>query len=269
MTAMHRANDALSIQRFAAAEAGAWSNSYLIAGESEAVLFDVFMLRSDTTRLAQEIAQAGKSLKAVVISHAHPDHFLGLDVIEDRFPETPIVATANVVADIKADGPWMFSKLREQLGPEAPTRLVVPHVLKDSVLQVDGSELQVLEFGECESKHIAALYLPALQAFLSADLIYNDAHLYLQERHIDSWLARLDELEQFAVNRISTIYPGHGSEAGLELIERNRNYMREFVRALQAGDASAATQLMLAKYPEHHVRQFLTNFSIPAYLAVP
>jgi glyoxylase-like metal-dependent hydrolase (beta-lactamase superfamily II) len=254
-----------SIEAFAATEAGAWSNSYLISGKSEAILFDVFMLRSDAAALADKIAQSGRTLKAVMISHAHPDHFMALDVIASRFPETPIVATRNVVADIKADGPRMFSMLHSKLGPEGPTRLVVPSVLEESTLGLEGNELHVVEFGECESKHIAALHIPALKAFLSADLIYNDAHLYLQEQHLDSWLERLEELEEFAVNRISTIYPGHGSAAGLELIARNRAYMHEFASAVKSGDASTAVQRMLAKYPGYHVRQFLTMFSIPAY----
>jgi hypothetical protein len=33
---------------------GAWSNSYLIGGESEAILFDVFMLRRDAAQIARE-----------------------------------------------------------------------------------------------------------------------------------------------------------------------------------------------------------------------
>lgn len=42
-----------SIQSFTASEPGAWSNSYLISGRSEAILFDVFMLRSDAKQLGR------------------------------------------------------------------------------------------------------------------------------------------------------------------------------------------------------------------------
>jgi hypothetical protein len=41
----------LSIQRFTSSEAGAWSNSYLIGSGSEAILFDVFQLRSEAAPL--------------------------------------------------------------------------------------------------------------------------------------------------------------------------------------------------------------------------
>jgi glyoxylase-like metal-dependent hydrolase (beta-lactamase superfamily II) len=255
----------LSIQRFASSEAGAWSNSYLVSSGSEAVLFDVSMLHSDAAKLAEMVTTSGKTLKAVMISHAHPDHFMGLDVIKGRFPNARIVSTANVVADIEADGPWMCSMLQGKLGTEGPTQLVVPDVLQEPALHIESTKLDVVEFGECESKHIAAVYIPASKALLSADLVYNHAHLYLQERHLESWLARLDELETFAKDRVATIYPGHGEAAGLELIAQSRSYLHDFADAIKSSNAKTAEQYMLNKYPDYHVRQFLTAFSIPSY----
>ena len=41
--------------------------------------------------------------------------------------------------------------------------------------------------------------------------------------------------------------------------------LREFADAIISGDAKAAEQRMLARYPDHHVSQFLTASSIPAY----
>jgi glyoxylase-like metal-dependent hydrolase (beta-lactamase superfamily II) len=255
----------LLIQRFTSSEAGAWSNSYLISGASEAVLFDVFMLHGDALQLAQTIAKSGKTLKTVMISHAHPDHFMGLDVITERFPEAQVVSTGNVVADIQSDGPWMASFLQGKLGPEAPTRLVVPAVLAEPVLRIEGTTLQVVEFGEGESKHTAAVYLENAKGLLSADLVYHDAHLYLQERHLESWLSQLDDVERFAQGRVSVIYPGHGAPADLGLIAQTRQYLHDFASAVKGGDAAAAQAEILTKYPDYHVRQFLTVFSIPAY----
>src|SRR6202162_5443211 len=168
MTAQKEATAPLSIQPFTSSEPGAWSNSYLISGESEAILFDVCMLRSDAMHIADGITKSGKTLKTVMISHAHPDHFMGLDVITEHFPHARIVSTQNVVGDIKADGPWMFSMLRGKLGPEAPNRLVIPQPLAEPVLNIERMQLEVVEFGEGESKHIAALHIPYLRALLSA-----------------------------------------------------------------------------------------------------
>jgi len=255
----------LSVEPFTSSEAGAWSNAYLLSGRSEAVLFDVVMLRSDATSLADEIERSGKTLKTVLISHAHPDHFMGLEVITDRFPEARVVATKNVVDDIKRDGPWMFELLKKKLGPEAPARLLIPEVHPGNALLLEETPLEIMEFGEGESRHIATLFVPSQRALLAADLIYHQAHCYLQEKHLESWLARLDELEKFARDRASTVYPGHGPAGDLSLIDHTRAYLREFRAALDRGTAEGAQERMLERYPHHHAKQFLTVFSLPAY----
>ncbi len=265
MPLTHATTAPLSIQSFTSSEAGAWSNSYFITGKSEAILFDVFMLRSDAAQIVEEIAKSGKTLTTVMISHAHPDHFMGLDAVTERFPGARIVSTANVVADIKTDGPWMVKMLQDKLGPRGPKRLVIPEILAETTLSVDEVAAEVVEFGEGEARHIAALHIPQLKALLAADLVYNQAHLYLQERHLESWLMRLDELVDLAKGRIDTFYPGHGKPGGVELIDQTRDYLRDFADIAKGADAKTAEQRMLAKYPEYHVKQFLTVFSIPAY----
>jgi glyoxylase-like metal-dependent hydrolase (beta-lactamase superfamily II) len=257
--------NSLSIQRFTSSEAGAWSNAYLIGGESDAILFDVFMLGRDAAQLADGILSSGKTLKTVMISHAHPDHFMGLEEITARFPNARVVSTANIVADIRQDGPWILSLLQGKLGPEGPRRFVVPEVLTEPLLNLEGSKLDVVEFGEGESKHNATVYVSNLRALLSADLVYHNTHLYLQEQHLQGWLARLDELEEFAKPRVSTIYPGHGAAGDLSLIAQTRGYLRDFAGALESGDAKLVEQQILAKYAQYHARQFLTAFSVPAY----
>ena len=83
----------LSIEPFTSSEPGAWSNSYLISGKSAAILFDVFMLRRDAKQITDGIVKSGKTLNIVMIFHAHPDHFMGLDAITERFPEHSLPCT--------------------------------------------------------------------------------------------------------------------------------------------------------------------------------
>jgi hypothetical protein len=122
-------------------------------------------------------------------SHAHPDHFIGLDVITDRFPQARTLSTPNVVADLQQDGPGIFALLKGKLGAEGPQRLVIPEAVTEFRLRVGSVDLEIVEFGEGESKRMAAVYIPSLKALLSADLVFNSAHLYFAERHLDAWLA--------------------------------------------------------------------------------
>src|SRR6201997_1935091 len=101
MPVANAVSTSLSIQSFTSSEPGAWSNSYLISGATEAILFDVFMLHSDATQIADGIMKSGKTLRTVMISHAHPDHFMGLGVITEHFPKAQVVSTQNVVTESK------------------------------------------------------------------------------------------------------------------------------------------------------------------------
>jgi glyoxylase-like metal-dependent hydrolase (beta-lactamase superfamily II) len=201
MATSTQATPAVAVQRFNASEPGAWSNCYLISNDHEAVLFDVFQLRSDAKQLADSIEASGKRLTKVWISHAHPDHFLQLDLILDRFPEVEVLTTPNVLHDLKADGPWMFELLKGKLGPEGPERLSEPTPINNNSLSLGDWELEVVEFGPGEAKHHACLVLADRHAIVASDLVYNGAHLYLQEHNLGGWLARLDELEQLAAQR--------------------------------------------------------------------
>jgi len=49
------------------------------------------------------------------------------------------------------------------------------------------------------------------------------------------------------------------------LVASTRAYLHDFAEAIKSGDAKMAEQRMLAKYPQYHVKQFLSVFSIPGY----
>ena len=97
--------------------------------------------------------------------------------------------------------------------------------------------LDVVEFGEGESKHNPTVYVRHLRALLSADFVCHDAHPYLPKRYLQSWLARPDELEELAKPRVSTIYPGHDAAGNLSLISQNACPICDFATAVDSGAA--------------------------------
>jgi glyoxylase-like metal-dependent hydrolase (beta-lactamase superfamily II) len=260
----------VAVERFSASEPGAWSNSYLVSDDGEALLFDVFQLRSDAEKLAHAVRASGKRLTKVWVSHAHPDHFLGLDVIVDEFPDAEVLTTQSVLDDLRADGPWMYDLLKGKLGPEAPERLIEPVAVDDQNVRVGATALEIVEFGPGEAKHHAALRLIDRDAILASDVIYNGAHLYLQEHNLEGWLARLDELDRFAARHgVQTIHPGHGPAGGLSLIDATREYLTAFASAVQTGNVDDAREAIVSRFPDHRVQQFLDVFSLPAYFPSP
>ena len=70
----------------------------LIYGERDAVLVDTFLSVQHSKELVDWLMASGKNLKTIYITHAHGDHFLGLKILLDNFPNARAFATPLTVA---------------------------------------------------------------------------------------------------------------------------------------------------------------------------
>ena len=70
----------------------------LIDGERDAVLVDTFLSVQHSKELLDWVAESGKNLTTIYVTHAHGDHFFGLKLLLDRFPNARAFATASSVA---------------------------------------------------------------------------------------------------------------------------------------------------------------------------
>jgi glyoxylase-like metal-dependent hydrolase (beta-lactamase superfamily II) len=58
----------------------------LIYGERDAILVDTFLSVQHSKELLDWVAESGKNLTTIYITHAHGDHFLGLKFLLDKSP---------------------------------------------------------------------------------------------------------------------------------------------------------------------------------------
>jgi glyoxylase-like metal-dependent hydrolase (beta-lactamase superfamily II) len=69
------------------------------------VLIDAAFTRADAQRIVDTIRASGKNLTTVYITHDHPDHYFGLEVIRQAFSRARFVALpAAVAAEQRPDG---------------------------------------------------------------------------------------------------------------------------------------------------------------------
>ena len=120
------------------------ANVTLVTGEKDAVLVDVPFARSDALRVVADILDSGKTLKTIIITHDHPDHFFGLDVLQDAFPDAKIVAHPVAAKDMEKSIPIKFKRWSGQLGVNAPKRPVQPVAMSGESVDLEGHKLQVL-----------------------------------------------------------------------------------------------------------------------------
>jgi glyoxylase-like metal-dependent hydrolase (beta-lactamase superfamily II) len=62
------------------------TTSTLISGERDGVLVDALATKGESQELADWLATTGKNLTEVYITHAHGDHFFGLNTVLDKYP---------------------------------------------------------------------------------------------------------------------------------------------------------------------------------------
>jgi glyoxylase-like metal-dependent hydrolase (beta-lactamase superfamily II) len=227
----------------------------LIYGERDAVLIDTFLSLQHSKELIDWIADSGKNLTTIYITHAHGDHFLGLKLLLDRFPNSRAFATASTVASMQHQmSPEFISSFWEPRFPgQLPSQLIAPEIVDGDTLNLEGEELKIVELGHTDTAHSTALYVPSIGLVVSGDAVYNNTHPYLAECSLETrgeWLGALDKIESLHPR---ALVAGHGvldPDSSPRHIEETRGYIRDFNVAVAS--TSTATELyekMLALYP--------------------
>jgi glyoxylase-like metal-dependent hydrolase (beta-lactamase superfamily II) len=95
---------AIRIHRHTAGPQGAFVNAYLVETGEGIVAVDGTLTVSDGRALRAQLEALAKPLLAVIVTHAHPDHYGGIvEVVADD--DTPVIATDGVNAVIRRCGP--------------------------------------------------------------------------------------------------------------------------------------------------------------------
>jgi glyoxylase-like metal-dependent hydrolase (beta-lactamase superfamily II) len=239
-------------------EALAWVTNTvtLIYGQRDAVLVDTFLSELQSKELVDWVVESGKNLTTIYVTHAHGDHFFGLKLLLDKFPNAKAIATTSVAAAIREQikPEFMQSFWEPRFPGQLPSQLVAPGILEGDTFYLEGEELKVVELGHTDTSHTTALYVPSIGLVVAGDGVYNNTHLYLAERDektIDEWLEALDNIEFL---QPKAVIAGHGvlnPDSSPRHIEETRRYLRDFAASLEkTTTALELYQTMLALHPD-------------------
>jgi glyoxylase-like metal-dependent hydrolase (beta-lactamase superfamily II) len=235
-----------------------WSpiSATLISGERDAVLVDAVMTAGQAAELADWIVAAGKNLTTVYVTHGHGDHWFGLGMILERFPDAKAVAIPSVARKIASQigSDFVETFWKRRFPAQIPENLVSVEELEGDRFELEGEELVAVDLGHTDTDDTTALHVPSIGLVVAGDAAYNDVHLYLAESDAGgrrSWLTALDTIEKLSPRAVVAGHKRPERADDPKILEETRQYIRDF----EALAARTATPLelyteMTARYPD-------------------
>jgi glyoxylase-like metal-dependent hydrolase (beta-lactamase superfamily II) len=234
-----------------------WSpiSATLIAGQQDAVLVDALMTVGQARDLADWVADHGKRLTTVYVTHGHGDHWFGLGTILDRFPDARAFAVPAVIEQMRRGSTpeFLASFWRSRFPGQIPTDLVVAGPLSDHTMELEGHDLVAVSLGHTDTDETTCLHVPAIGLVVAGDAAYNDVHLYLAESDPQGrrdWIAALDTIESLHPRAVIAGHKRPDREDDPRIIEETRQYIRDFDHVAET--TTTARELydqMLALHP--------------------
>jgi len=256
---------ALQLDVYTSGPEGFSVTSTLISGPTEAILVDGQFRNSDAEKLAEKVVSSGRKLKAIIVTHAHPDHYFGTAVLRKRFPGVPVYMSAAALDEFKQTVDAKIKQWGAVYKDEVSSEVPAPERLPGTKFTVDGESVEVVPDlqGDAKGPTNGYVWVPSAGAEVAGDIVFQEAHVWLAEstpKTRKAWLASLRKLE---ARHPKTVVAGHKKSAespdGTDAIQFTAGYIRAF-EAAKASSHSADELIakLKQKYPDLGLEPALT-----------
>ncbi|MHA7589591.1 Vmh family MBL fold metallo-hydrolase [Vibrio harveyi] len=229
------------------------ASSVLVSGEKELMLFDAQFSVKDGKKLVEQIKNSGKELSMIYISSGDPDYYFGLEPIVAAFPDVKVVASEAVVKHIERTKDAKLAYWGPILEEGAPSKIVVPTVLNDTTLTLEGKRIEVKEI----NTHDAYLWVPEEKTVFGGVSVYSGVHVWMADTQSKQERAQWSQsLERMKALKPKTVIPGHylgDMPKGVEGVQFTINYIADIEQTLEKSSKPSSSEIlaaMKAKYPQ-------------------
>lgn len=203
-TVTSQAVDDIVVHSYLAPEQVFASNTHIIELANSLVVIDTQFLLPNALDFRAYADSLGKPIERVIITHAHPDHFLG----SEAFADVDVYALAEVAALIEANGQAEVDEKQADFGEAIASTYVVPMVLEPGTVAIDGVAFEFEVVNNAEAEIQVVVKVPEYGVIAVGDIVYSGIHMILAGRP-PTWTAALEALKAESTN-YPLVLPGHG-----------------------------------------------------------
>ncbi len=238
-------------------ETGEMVNAQLIETPNQLLLVDTLQLVPHAEELKQYVDSLGKPLDRILITHQHPDHWMGAA----SFKGVPVYAFSEVIGMIGYQADFLLD-FHRQMHPDNPALVPAEKVLptetiEEGILDFDGVKINLIKVVETECPVNMAVELPDHKALLAQDLVYNKVFPYFGEKTqsgdfgFDNWI---EVLKSFEEKGYQHVFPGHGDPTDASIFQEMIDYL-DFVKGKVAEGQQGDDLVYSVKnqYPDYNL----------------
>ena len=261
------AQSKLHLRVFTSGPGGFSVNSTLVYGDRDAILIDTQFVMSEAHRVAAMILESRKNLTTVYITHGHPDHYFGIAVLKQAFPNAKFVALPATVAAIRNGWEGRLKNWTPEFGFNLPAGgPILPEELQGNPINLEGEALQVVGGVTGDGPNNSYVWIPSLRTVIAGDIVFSGAY-FTPPKMPQDWLKTLD---QIAALKPVTVIPGHQSASGrhdASLIGFMKTYIHDYNDALDSSKTAAEFRSKLTKkYPNFALERLIVSAADAAFL---
>jgi glyoxylase-like metal-dependent hydrolase (beta-lactamase superfamily II) len=246
--------------------------STLIAGDKDAILVDAQFTLADAHRVVAGILESKKNLTTVYVTHGHPDHYFGLEVIKQAFPKAKIVTLAPAAAEIKKTWKGKVKQWGGMYGAQLTTKPVLPTAQKATTLTLEGQTIE-LRAGQGDSADNTYLWIPSTKTVIAGDTVYAGVHPWTAETTADSrkaWIKTLDDITALAPTTVIAGHKDPKAKDDLSAVKATKDYLLAFDAAVASSKtADEVVTKVKTKYKDLQLDVILTLGAAAQFPAAP
>jgi glyoxylase-like metal-dependent hydrolase (beta-lactamase superfamily II) len=244
----------LALSVYTSSPEGLLTTSTLVAGAKDAILIDAQFTLPDAKKLVEMLKASGKNLTLVYVTHQHPDHYFGFEVIKEAFPKVKLVALPATVAGIQKTAAEKLKQWKPLYKDAITKKPIVPEPLDGNSLELEGEAIEVVGGVQGDEAGNSYVYIPSLHTAIVGDIAYDGVFPWTAETtpaERSAWIAALDAI---AARNPTAVIAGHqkpDDKLDTSAIQFTKDYLRAYDEAISATKSAAELQAkMKAKYPD-------------------